>query len=104
MFAVSQKLLEICEKYKIGLVYLFGSQKENALKLLQGEKVVIDDPLADIDVGVVFLEDIEKIEKRYLLYADIYNELEDLFKPYKLDLVFLQENHSIFQLEALKGI
>ncbi|MGB9780344.1 hypothetical protein [Caldanaerobacter sp.] len=48
MFVVSQKLSEICVKYKIGLVYLFGSQKENALKLLQGEKVVIEDTLPDI--------------------------------------------------------
>ena len=30
--------------------------------------------------------------------------MEDIFKPYKLDLVFLQECHSVFQFEAIKGI
>ena len=32
-----------------------------------------------------------------------YNELEELFLPYPLDLVFLQENHSFFQAKVLCG-
>ncbi|AEM77971.1 nucleotidyltransferase domain-containing protein [Thermoanaerobacter wiegelii] len=104
MYSVSEKLTNICKKYNIALVYLFGSQKENALKLLKEEKVVIDDPLTDIDVGIVFLENIEFMKDRYKIYANVYNEMEEIFKPYKLDLIFLQERHSIFQCEALKGI
>ncbi len=99
-----KRLTKICYTYNIGLVYLFGSQKDNALRILEGEKVEIKDPLADIDVGIVFTKNIEDISERYKLYADIYNELEDLFKPYPLDLVFLQECHSVFQVEAIKGI
>ncbi|AEE95531.1 nucleotidyltransferase domain-containing protein [Mahella australiensis] len=99
-----QRFTDICKKYNIALVYLFGSQQENALKLLKGQKAIIDDPLADIDVGVVFLSPIDRIPMRHKLYAQIYNELEDIFFPYKLDLSFLQENHSVFQVEALKGI
>ncbi|ADD01729.1 MULTISPECIES: hypothetical protein [Thermoanaerobacter] len=80
MYSVSEKLTNICKKYNIALVYLFGSQKENALKLLKEEKVVIDDPLTDIDVGIVFLENIEFMKDRYKIYAnfkyvyDKYNE------------------------------
>ncbi len=48
-----EKLREISQKYNIALVYLFGSQKENSVKILNGEKVDINDPLADIDVGIV---------------------------------------------------
>ncbi len=95
---------EICQKYGVALAYLFGSQKENAYKILENQNVRIDDPLADIDVGIVFLKNIEEIREKHQLYADIYNALEDLFKPYPLDLVFLQECHSVFQAEALKGI
>lgn len=98
------RLTEICQRYDIGLVYLFGSQKENALKILEGEEVEIKDPLADIDVGIVFIKNIEDISEGYKLYANVYNDLEDLFKPYHLDLVFLQECHSVFQVEAIKGI
>lgn len=99
-----QKFIEICKKYDIALAYLFGSQQENALRLLEGRKVVIDDPLADIDIGVVFLQSIERIPVRHKVYAQMYNDLEDIFSPYKLDLSFMQENHSVFQVEALKGI
>lgn len=99
-----EKLRDICQKYNIALVYIFGSQKENSLKLLNGEKVDIKDPLADIDVGIVFSQDIESIPERHKVYSYIYNDFEDLFLPYHLDLVFLQECHSVFQTEALSGI
>lgn len=99
-----EKFKRICQEYGIALAYLFGSQKANAHKILEGENVCINDPLADIDVGVVFLKNVEEIQEKHKLYADVYNELEDLFKPYPLDLVFLQECHSVFQAEALKGI
>jgi hypothetical protein len=99
-----EKLRDFCQKYNIALVYLFGSQKENSLKILNEEKVDINDPLADIDVGIVFSQDIESIPDRHKVYSNIYNDFEDLFLPYHLDLVFLQECHSVFQSEALLGI
>jgi transcriptional regulator with XRE-family HTH domain len=99
-----EKLRDICQKYNIALVYLFGSQKENSLNILNKEKVDIKDPLADIDVGIVFSQDIESIPDRHKVYSNIYNDFEDLFLPYHLDLVFLQECHSVFQSEALLGI
>lgn len=99
-----KKIRDFCQKYNIALVYLFGSQKENSLKILSEEKVDINDPLADIDVGIVFSQDIESIPDRHKVYSNIYNEFEDLFLPYHLDLVFLQECHSVFQSEALLGI
>jgi len=99
-----ERLEKICQKYNIALVYLFGSQKENALKILEDKDTFINDPLADIDVGVVFSDPLENVTERYKLYGDIYNELEELLRPYSLDLVFLEESHSVFQIEALKGI
>ena len=99
-----KKIRDICQKYNIALVYLFGSQKENSLNILNEEKVDIKDPLADIDVGIVFSQDIESIPERHKVYSYIYNDFEDLFLPYHLDLVFLQECHSVFQTEALLGI
>ncbi|MDN5317920.1 MAG: hypothetical protein PWR08_2045 [Thermoanaerobacterium sp.] len=104
MYNLSNALIDICKKYDIGLLYIFGSQKENALKLLNNEKITVIDPLSDIDVGIVFKQDIELINDRYNLYAKIYNEMEDIFVPYKLDLIFLQEKNSVFQCEALKGV
>jgi hypothetical protein len=81
---------------------IVGSQKENAYKILNGEDVNIEDPLADIDVGIVFSYDINDVDGRYRLYGDIYNDLVEIFP--RLDLVFVQENHSIFQTEAILGM
>jgi len=98
-----QRLAEICQENGISLLYLFGSRKDMALALLNGNSVTQSDPLADLDVGVVFTECLPCGLLRVRLYSRIYNLLEDLFLPYTLDLVFLQESHSVFQAEALKG-
>ncbi len=77
-----EEFKKICQKYNIALAYLFGSQKENGQKVLEDQDVCIGDSLADIDVGVVFLKNIEEITEKHELYADIYNDLEDVSKPY----------------------
>lgn len=101
-----QKLLDlgiVCQRYAIALVYLYGSKAEEGLRYLRGENIIIDDRLTDIDVGVVFKESLPPPEKRYKLYSSVFNEFEELFRPLPLDLVFLEEGHSVFQGEALKG-
>lgn len=99
-----EKLFEIFKKYNVSIAYLFGSQKDNALRLLEGEKVEISDPLADIDLGVVFIHPIDNLKDRHKIYSSIYNDIQEIFKPYHLDLVFLQECHSILQAEAVRGL
>lgn len=96
-------LKDICRRYDIALVYLFGSRKKEAFRHLHGSEVSINDPLADIDVGIVFCKDLPPAAERYNLFADIYNDLADLFKPFPVDLSFLEENHAVFQVEAVKG-
>ena len=93
----------ICKIYGIALVYLFGSRAEEAYRCLHGNEYMINDPLADIDIGVVFLQHLPPAAERYSLYADTFNDMADLFKPYPVDLSFLQENNAVFQVEALKG-
>lgn len=99
-----QKLYNICNKYRLALVYLFGSQALTGEKILAGKKVIPENPLTDIDVGVVTMDPLPDSSLRYKFYAALYNDLEDLFMPLRLDLVLLEENHSVFQLEAIKGI
>lgn len=99
-----EKIFKIFQKYNIALAYLFGSQKDNAFRFLNGKKVEINDPLADVDLGIVFTYPIEEVRERYKLYGEIYNEIEEILRPFCLDLVFLQECHSVFQMEAIKGI
>ena len=97
-------LIDICRKYGIALVYLFGSQAAAGKRLLAGSNVTIIDPLTDLDVGVVTSNPLPEPTRRRKLYAALYNDLEEVFRSFKLDLVFLEENHSVFQLEAIKGL
>ncbi len=98
-------LAAICEAHGVTLCYLFGSQSENAWRILLGEQVAINDALTDIDVGVVLAEFDSCREANVLhrIYARLLSPLQDLFSPYTVDLIFLQEHHSVFQMEAIKG-
>ncbi len=102
--AKTSKLAAICSSHQVSLAYLFGSRARDGSELLAGKTLVNDDPLADLDLGVVFgrppLEPGQRLKK----YAALYNELEDLVRPFRLDLVFLEETHSVFQSEAIRGI
>ncbi len=99
-----KKFLEICKQNDIILAYLFGSQAKNGYKAITGERIVQEDPFADLDLGII-LDDQERLNaSMYKLYSTLYNQLDELFLPLRLDLVFLQETHSVFQFEAIKGI
>ena len=95
----------VCEAHGVTLCYLFGSQSENAWRILLGEEVAINDPLTDMDVGVVFAEfdSYREASALHRVYARLLSPLQDLFSPYTVDLVFLQEHHSVFQMEAIRG-
>lgn len=100
----NRRLAAICRQFQISLLYLFGSQKSVGLAILQGNYFEVNDPLTDIDVGVIFSDKMPSGVQRTKLYSKIYNTLQDLFLPLSLDLVFLEENHSVFQAESVKGI
>ncbi len=98
-----ETIKDIALQSNIALIYLFGSQVEAGLDLLNEIPRDFTDPLTDIDVGVVFKTRLPVPAERYNLYSSIYNQLADLFAPYPLDLVFLQETHSVFQANAICG-
>lgn len=98
-----KQIKKIAEKNDIALVYIFGSRVKTGLDILRGARGKNDDPLTDIDIGVVFKTGLPSPRKRPDLYSSIYNQLEDLFVPFPADLVFLQETHSVFQANAICG-
>jgi len=95
---------EVCVTNGIILAYLFGSQAETGYKVLRGEKMLQNDPLADLDLGIVLNDKNRLNNSIYKLYTALYNYFDELFLPLRLDLVFLQETHSVFQFECIKGI
>jgi len=98
------RFTEICKQNGIILAYLFGSHAHNGYKILNGERVVQKDLLADLDLGIILDDEGRLTGSMYKLYSTLYNQFDELFLPLRLDLVFLQETHSVFQFEAIKGI
>ena len=91
---------EIAEKYKISLIYLFGSQAELGERYLHGEDIK-PEPYSDLDIAVLFEEIPENIIKTY---GELYRDLCFVFEPFEIDLVFMHEQDSLFQYEIIKGI
>lgn len=108
-----QQLQAVAQRFGIDLVYAFGSQAARIHQLFtetthKREGAPANEPTAafasDADIGVVFTRGLPPAGRsRADVYASLYNELADLVRPLRLDLVFLQENHSVFQAEAIKG-
>jgi hypothetical protein len=95
------KIEEICQKYKVGLCYIFGSQKEIGMAILNGEHAEMKDAESDIDFAVLF----EALPLNSLeIYARLSVDFQGLVSPFKTDLLFLHEVDHLIQLEAIKGI
>jgi len=101
---IKEKLANICKAYGILAIYIFGSIAKDGAALLESKMPKRIDPLADIDVGVVFLERPLKPKERIKIYGRLYSELSEVFSPFTLDLIFLQETGIIIQFEAINGI
>jgi hypothetical protein len=98
------ELEKLSRNNKINLIYLYGSQAQKGLALLNGASVKADDNLEDLDIGIVLRDELPAAEKMPAFYSKLYNQISTLFEPLKLDLVLLQEQHSVFQAEAVYGI
>jgi len=49
-----KRIEDICRRHGIALCYLFGSQAEKGRRILEGERIGIEDPESDIDFAVLF--------------------------------------------------
>ena len=96
-----KQIAAICKKYNLALCYIFGSQKEEGMSLLEGKPIELRDPDSDIDFAVVFFTPPQNTLE---VYASLSLDLQDLVSPFKADLLFLHEVDHLIQLEAIKGI
>lgn len=94
-----ETLAGLFKRYKVKIAYLFGSQKDAGTAFLKSEKYNIEE-MSDIDIGVVF-EDMPLCI--YDVYGELYAELSNIFEPFNVDLVFLNETDILFQYEAITG-
>lgn len=96
-----KRIEKLCGKYNIALCYLFGSQQEQGMAVLEGRQFEVTDPESDIDFAVLFKT---QPENNLDTYASLSLALQELVYPFKADLLFLHEVDHLIQLEAIKGI
>ncbi len=98
-----EDLKNIAVDNDIILIYLFGSMANKGINHLENKPVITDDQLEDLDVGIILKEKLPEPEALPALYSRLYHQISSIFKPLKVDLVLLQEQHSVFQAEAVYG-
>ena len=93
------RLKRLCEKHKVLLVYLFGSQKDAGLKYLNEQNVHIE-KTSDLDIGIL-LENPHV--NMYKLHGDLYLNLSAIFEPFNIDIVFFHEASYLLKFDIIKG-
>lgn len=97
---LENQIRAIAEKYCIILIYLFGSEAKRGKIYFEGGKVM-PHPFSDLDVAVAF----EKAPQEPMeTYGCLYREISEVFFPFNVDLLFMQEVDTLFQYEIIKGI
>jgi len=91
------ELHEICRKFELLSVYLFGSRADDGLRLLQGDQVSAEG--SDLDVGVFFIS--RQMDARLL--GEMQVAFEEVFEPLRVDLVPLDRVDPLFQFRAIDG-
>ncbi|MEW5901746.1 MAG: nucleotidyltransferase domain-containing protein [Acidobacteriota bacterium] len=93
------KLRKIFKKRGVLLAYLFGSQQDAGKRFLEGASYEIQEP-SDLDVGLLVAPSSETL---YESYGNLYLELSRVFAPFNIDIVLLEEVHSLLKFEIISG-
>ena len=100
MEEIKKELNKVAERFECSLIYLFGSQAELGRRYFEGEKVQLD-PFSDLDVVVAFTH---PPKKSFEVYGQLFREFSEIFEPFRVDLVFMHEVHTLIQYEIIKGV
>jgi predicted nucleotidyltransferase len=92
-----EQLERICQELDLLAVYLFGSRADDGVAYLDG--VEPERSRSDLDVGVVFRD--PNFEPRRLTVLQV--AFEEVFAPFRVDVVPLQRVDALFQFEAVDG-
>jgi predicted nucleotidyltransferase len=97
---MKNKIIDICIRYYIGDLYVFGSRAKEIAALVAGETVTPETPRSDVDVAV-FPTESRRLPPDQLVALTI--ELEDLFQVDRVDLVLLPDADPFLALDIIRG-
>jgi len=95
-----QKIAEVCLKYEIADLYVYGSRSKEIAALVYNLPLLPEQPERDLDVGIL-------PEKKEVWYpqkrVNLIIELEDLFHVNRVDLVLLPKADPYLALDIIRG-
>ena len=98
MNARLQKIEQICTRYQLKALYVFGSRSAEMLRAIQEEQYQLAPSQSDLDIGVLSHSPFSIEDKVSLTF-----ELEDLFGLPGIDLFVLQEVDAFLAANIMRG-
>ena len=93
-----QKIEQICRKYQVKALYVFGSRNTETLQTLQDDTCEFQPSQSDLDIGVLTYSPFSIDTK-----VNLTLELEELFNVARVDLVILQEADAFLAANIIRG-
>ena len=93
-----EKIDQICRKFRVKALYLFGSRRADMLRFLQHETFQLSSSQSDLDIGVRTHSPFSVESKVELTLA-----LEDIFDLPTVDLFVLQEVDAFLAANIIRG-
>ena len=86
----SKSEIQVLKRYGVSLVFLFGSHVSGLQR-----------PGSDLDIGVVFHNERERLKNPVDIFGGLYELFQKLFPSKTIDLVYLREGSYLFQFRAV---
>jgi len=97
---LQQSLADLCRRYGVTSLYVFGSRASEIAARVAGEHVVPAHPESDGDFAVQIAEE---SDLRGFARGGLLIDLEELFELPRADLVVLNDVDPFIALEAVRG-
>jgi predicted nucleotidyltransferase len=94
----SQKIGQLCKKYQVKALYVFGSRSTEALHAFQDDTYKLKQSQSDLDIGILSQASFSLDNK-----VSLALELEELFNVSRVDLVVLQEADAFLAANIIRG-
>lgn len=98
MNASLQKIEQVCRKYQVKALYVFGSRSADLLHVIKDDQYQLAPSQSDLDIGVLSHSPFS-IENK----VNLTLELENLFGLASIDLFILQEVDAFLAANIIRG-
>lgn len=95
-----KKIIEICKRFSIELIYAFGSRQMELKRYVEGTGPIDRSDSSDFDIGIKaeVLSSLSARDKSEITIA-----LEDLYKISRVDLVVINEANPFLAANIIRG-